>query len=59
LEDREWMGVLRLLPGGSIPSFHDISDANAALVQMRTGVTVTMAPRQPRERADSSWLVES
>jgi hypothetical protein len=44
LQDREWMGVLRLLPGGAVPAFHDLSTYDPALVRMRTGVLV---PAQP------------
>ncbi|HEX6122063.1 MAG TPA: hypothetical protein VFY89_02830, partial [Ktedonobacterales bacterium] len=40
LQDREWMGVLRLLPGGAVPAFHDMSAYDPALVRMRTGMLV-------------------
>jgi hypothetical protein len=46
LHDREWMGVLRLQPGGSLPSFHDVEGDRRQLEQHREGVDPVLSQRR-------------
>ncbi len=59
LHDREWMGVLRLLPGGSRPSFHDVETDRQQFMQQREDEDPVLSRTRPRRRTDSRWAPAS
>jgi hypothetical protein len=55
LNDREWMGVLRLQSGGSFPSFHDVEADRLQFERQREDDDPLLSHTRSRDQLAPSW----